>query len=549
MKTVKLHFNKPQLKSIVIGAPFEVDIMGRGTGKTIGILAPKTSDKYMGTMPRGTGVLINATYTQAFTRLLPELVRGWQRLGYENERHFIIGKRPSEKWKKLWKWEGPYAPPMDYKYFVSWWNGAGAHIVSQERPGSSNGLSIDWIAGDEAKLLNEEKLKTELYPANRGKVPAFANNPYHHGITLTTDMPVGTAGRWLLDRVNAMDREVVNQIWALQCVKFKLKHFLKKASAKLEKEYQKQIEVVEDEINDLRKGLLFYQEASTLENIHALGEEYILQQLRDTSQFQFDTQILNLRPMKMEDGFYPDFDEEYHGYFAEDSSYFDNTSIDYLNPVFDCRKDKDLNPDLPLDIAGDYNRRIHLLVVGQVYPDEIRIVKGMHVLYPKKLKDVIKDFNAYYKHHKRRFIRYWYDHTAVGEQHDTRICDDVISGLRAAGWIVQPMYIGNRGVTGTHEAIYRMYGDLLGETGKYSKKLRMNRENCDKLILSICMAEAIQVKDGYGKNKKPEHDPKFPAEEATHFSEGLDVLLFGLLESGINYKVESKSGGAGIIMT
>lgn len=539
---MKLHFNKPQLRSILIAAPHEVLIAGRGTGKTVGLLAPKIATKYFATMPRGTGVLINATYTQAFTRLLPELVRGWERIGYKNEKHFIIGRRPPDKWKQMWNWPGPYAPPMDYKYFVSWWNGAGAHIISQERAGSSNGVSIDWIAGDEAKLLKEDKLKTELYPANRGIVPAFANNPYHHGITLTTDMPVGTSGRWLLDRVNAMDKEAINQILELQAVIFQLKYMSARANQQQQKEIKKQIKVIEADLNELRRGLLYYHEASTLENIHALGEDYIYQQLRDTSQFQFDTQILNLRPLKMEDGFYPDFDEEQHGYFSEDNSYFDNTVINYNQPSFDCRKDADLNPNLPLDISLDYNRRIHPLVVSQIYKDEIRIVNAMHVLYPRKLKDVVADFNKYYKHHKRRFIRYWYDHTAVADQHETRICDDVINALRAHNWIVQPMYIGNRGAKANHEAIYRMFGDLYGETGKYDKRLRINRETARQLIVSICLAGAELRKDGYGKNKKPEQDAKFPAEEATHYSEALDVLVYGILESKLSYVTEQQAG-------
>jgi hypothetical protein len=60
-----------------------------------------------------------------------------------------------------------------------------------------------------------------------------------------------------------------------------------------------------------------------------LGVEYIKQQLRDTTPFQFDTQILNLRPLKLEDGFYPDLDEEKHGYFAVDNSYLENLEYDF----------------------------------------------------------------------------------------------------------------------------------------------------------------------------------------------------------------------------
>src|SRR4051812_1031664 len=116
------HFNKPQLRSLLIGAPTEVAIMGRATGKTVGILAPKTAQCYFGTMPRATGIFLNATYTQAYTRTLKELIRGWQMIGLIPDHHFIVGKRPSEAWIKKWKWKGPFAPPVDYKHFVSWYN-------------------------------------------------------------------------------------------------------------------------------------------------------------------------------------------------------------------------------------------------------------------------------------------------------------------------------------------------------------------------------------------------------------------------------------------
>ncbi len=542
----QIHFNKPQLRSMMIGAPNEVVIAGRATGKTVGILAPKSAQCYLKTMPRGTGVILNATFTQAFTRTLKELIRGWQMLGYQMDHHFLVGTKPTEKWKKKWNWKGPYAPPLDYKYFVSWFNGAVAQVVSQERVGSSNGISVDWIIGDEAKLLNEEKLKTELLPANRGIIPAFENNPYHHGITFTTDMPVGTGGRWLLDRINAMDKEVVNQIWQLQTVRYQLEQIYKpKAAAAGLKEIEKQIKVIDDELNYLRKGLLYYHEASTIDNIHALGLDYIKQQIRDTSSFQFDTQILNIRPLRLEDGFYPDLDENKHGYFKEDASYFDNRIIDPFNAALDCRKDNDLDPNAPLHIALDYNRRIHPIVTVQDNGTEIRALKGIHALYPGKLKEALALWCEYYKTHKHKVVYYWYDHTAVGGENETEKCQDVIDALEDEGWVVEPMYIGK---APGHETKYRMWSRFLAEDGRYPRVFRANRENCDKLLLSMGLAEAEQRKDGFGKDKKSEHDANFPAEESTHYSDAMDMVVFGMLEcEELSYDIIT-TGGMNMIM-
>ena len=529
---------------MIIGAPVEYLVAGRGTGKSEGVLAPKTAKCYFGTMPRSAGVAVGATYNQLLTRTLPALIAGWERLGYVMGQHYIIGRRPSDKWIKQWNWKGPYRPPLEFKYFISWWNGAGCHLVSQDRVGSSNGITIDWIFGDELKLLNHEKLKTELFPANRGLIPQFKGNPYHHGMTFTTDMPIGTAGRWILDMGDKMDKDKVKQILSLQKVAFELKVIKGRSNKPVRLEVDKQLEIINDELQEIRHGLLYYHEASTLENIHALGVDYIKQQMRDTTSFQFDTQILNLRPMKMEQGFYPDFDEEQHGYFAADINYLEKIDYDFtaINSI-NCLRDSDRDDKLPLHISLDYNRRIHPMVVAQDNGKEIKALKGLAAMYPAKLNDVLDQFIQYYKPHGRKMVYYWYDHTAVGDMEATRKCDDVSNKLRKAGWIVMPMYTNQ---APGHEAKYRMWGHLLQEDGYYKKIFRLNRENCDKLIISICMAEAEQRKEGFGKNKKSEHDPNFPADESTHYSDALDMMIYGMLECKMPYGTDSK-GSSGIV--
>lgn len=532
MSRKKIHYNPPQLRSMLIGAPNEVLVAGRGTGKTEGVGAVKTSNCYFKTMPRGTGVFLSATFNQSLTRTLPGLVAGWEKIGYKLGYHYLVGEKPKDKFIKRWKWEGPFRPPFEYKYFVAWFNSAGAHIVSQDVKGSANGITIDWIYGDEAKYLNVEKYQTELSPANRGIVPDFAGNPYHHGVTFTTDMPVGSSGRWILDYFDKMDVARINRIYEIQVAKWKLQQYYKHAhTTQLKSELLKQFQVIEDELTDLRKDLLFYHEASTLENIHALGIEYIKQQLRESTQFQFDTQILNIRPLKIEDGFYPDFDEEIHGYYANNNEYLHKIDFDLsVIKSINCLRDTDLNLYDELHIALDYNRRIHPLVVGQLHGNDLRIVKGLHSLYPKKLKDVLKDFVNYYKPHKTKVVQYWYDHTATGEQHEDTIKDEVVDYLTDAGWIVIPNYIGQ---APGHEDKYRMFGHLLQDDGEYPFTLSINRENCDKLILSIYQAPAEQKKDGFGKDKSSERDPAFPADESTHYSDAFDTLVHGILKSGI----------------
>lgn len=516
---------------MLIEAPNEVLIAGRGTGKTEAILAVKSVKQYFESMPRSCGVLLCSTYQQAGTRTLPALTYGWERLGYKEGTHYLIGQKPTDKWVKQWRWPGPYRPPQKYNYFISWWNGSGAHIVSQDVKGSSNGISIDWIIGDEAKFINEEKYRTELSPANRGLIPAFKDNPNHHGVTFTTDMPLGTAGHWLFDLEKAMDKDKVNRIWELQVARYQLVHLYEKS--KKSTELLKAIGAVDAEMKELRFELLYFHTASAIDNIHALGVGYIKKQLIDTTRFQFDTQILNIRPLKLEDGFYPDLDEEMHGYYDNNNEYLESLEYNFEKlKVLDCRKDNDLNLNAPIHIALDYNRRIHPLVVGQPIGNELRIINAMDVEYPDKLPEIITKFCNYYRFHKRKVVYYWFDQTAVGDQHATRICDDVQRLLSANGWTVITCYFGN---APEHVIKYNMWGNLLRKSGKYKYTITFNRENCADLITSMYKTQAELKKDAFGKYKKTETDPNFPAKEAPHYSDAIDMLVFGILESSIVY--------------
>ena len=340
-----------------------------------------------------------------------------------------------------------------------------------------------------------------------------------------------------------MDKEKVQEILNIQNIKYIMSEQVKGIkNRRVLDEYYKQVAVLDDEINDLRKGLTLFHEASALENIHALGFDYIKQQIRDSSQFEFDTQIMNKRPTKIGDGFYPDLDEEKHGYISYNYGYIDTLGYDLNNTGYnDCRKDGDLVADQPLHIGMDYNRAIWPLEVLQDNHKEIKVIKSFHVLYPNKLKEVLMLFVQYYKTHKTKVVYYWYDHTATSEYDKTPIYKDVINILSENGWVVIPRYIGAQP---KHDTRYRMWGNLLKENGKYNKVFRMNRDNCKYVFLSMNLCEAEQKKDGFGKNKKPEHQKDFPPEEAPHHSDALDTPVYGILESRLSKTYEPGESGS-----
>ncbi len=543
MERKKIHYNIPQLMSMLVDAPEEWHVIGRGTGKTEGILATKSTNRIK-EMPRSTQIIIGATFQQILTRTLPPLVAGWERLGYRLGNEYLVGVRPPEKWRKKWNWVGPYRPPFKWEYVLSFYNGAVFQLVSQDRIGSTNGMSVDGIIGDEAKLLNRERLHSETIPANRGIIKDFENNPQHHYMCFTTDMPIGSAGRWILDKETEMDTTKVSLILKLQGKVQDLKlRLLELKTAENPKSFNR----IKTEINllkkyiqyDLRKGLVFFQEASTLSNIHAVGIDYIRSMMRNLSGFDFETSILNRRPSKLEDGFYPDLNEEHHGYFAYDYHHFENIGYDFqrLKEADNASIDSDYDTNSPLHISLDYNRRICPIVVAQIHDTEIRIINGIFEKYPSKLRETLKAFCTYYTNHKRKMLYFWYDHTATAEYaHANSQSDEVISYLRSNGWTVIERYIGK---ASSHERRYTMWGHLLKEDGFYKFTFKYNRERAKYLGISMNKAGTEYKRQGFGKNKTTEQDKNFPAEESTHFSEAADMLVWGILESGLSIQGES----------
>src|SRR5690554_5083650 len=128
----------------------ELNELSRGVGKTEGIIAPR-SERLIHAMPGSTGAFVTKTFRAALTNTIPPVIRGWNNRGYYEGVHFVIGKRPP-KW-----FASPHTKPLEYKYTISWYNGTVIHILSQDRNGSANGLSIDWVIVDEAKFINKEK--------------------------------------------------------------------------------------------------------------------------------------------------------------------------------------------------------------------------------------------------------------------------------------------------------------------------------------------------------------------------------------------------------
>jgi hypothetical protein len=189
MNNKPIYFNPPQQEVMFTGAHTVVFVGGRRLGKTHGVAAPFFLRNFQ-RMPRSSGAFVFSTYKRGLTNTLPGTLAALESFGYKRDIHYYIGKKPP----KSVGFAKPYIEPAEYEHTISFYNGSIAYFISQDRPGTSNSLTLDYLIGDEAKFLDFEKLKDETFPANGGFKGHFGNRSYHHSMLFISDMPTTKKG-------------------------------------------------------------------------------------------------------------------------------------------------------------------------------------------------------------------------------------------------------------------------------------------------------------------------------------------------------------------
>ncbi len=524
----EVYLNGPQLKVNMVAARETYCVWGRGTGKSQGVLAP-AQIRNMASMPRSLGINLGATFAQILTRTLPAIIQAWEQLGYRRDEHYFIGHYAP----KSWNWPKPYFAPIDARYLIHWNTGAAIQMVSQDGYGMSNGISADYLHGDEAKLLNHEKLKTETLPILRGNSQYFGNLSQHQSIIFTTDRPTSSSSAWILDKAKEHNEEYVKLILQVQMKMQRMLAVIDTLSEKGKKEYRHELATWDKKLNLLRMNTVMYSEASALDNVHVLGENYFKQQKRNLSQFEFETAILNMKPRTTEKSFYPLFDENIHTYEKYNHSHFESVGWDFDKlSSNDCRKDGDLDPRQALDISIDYGASINIMAVAQQRNDNQEdVIKEFFVKSPGILQDVLEQFVNYYRFHRYKLVNYYFDHTAIAQfGHTSKSYRDTVTAyLKANGWDVKEVYTGQ---APKHEEKHAFWNDVLNEKQTAFPRFRLNRSNCPALKKSIEDAGWINTSEGFKKDKSTERNNSVPQEYATHGSDAVDMLMWGKFRKG-----------------
>ncbi|MFK5856593.1 MAG: hypothetical protein QM503_10710, partial [Bacteroidota bacterium] len=173
----KIYFNDPQHQFIYTGAHTSVVVGGRRLGKSHGFMS-QFELRNIQHMPRGNHGILVPSYKHGLTQTLPGTLDAMDKLGYHRDVHYFLGHKPP----KSAGFERPYNEPGNFENIISWYNGSINTIISQDRKGSSNSLTLDSLGIDEARFINHEKYKNETVPALGGFQGYFAKSPWQHSL-------------------------------------------------------------------------------------------------------------------------------------------------------------------------------------------------------------------------------------------------------------------------------------------------------------------------------------------------------------------------------
>lgn len=514
-----VYFNRPQLQAQLVGARTTVIVAGRRTGKTDSIAAPYTL-KMMQRMQGSTGGVVVPTFKHGLTNTLPGLFGAWRRWGYKQGVHYVVGRRPPKSFK------APITEPKDWEQVISFYNGSVAVILSQDRPGAANSLTLSWLLVDEAKFIDPVKLTEETLPANGGIKSHFSRHSYNHAMMILSDMPQSKKGSWFLEYEKKMDPNVIKAIEAGVYEIWRIKQKIlemRRQGVEPPSYLRNHLRRLDANINKLRYVATYYREYSSVENVELLGEQYLRDMKRDLTPLTFQTSIMCKKIGIARDGFYSSMKED-HKYNASDFEYLDTLGYDFAPEAMDCRADRDLNRYAPICIGMDFNANINWIVAGQ--PDErlgrLNVIKSFYVKYERKLPALIADFCQYYASHNEKTVVFYYDTTALGSNYAVNDIDfryTIIREFEAHGWRVVPVPLGH---PMRHDEKYNLIN--LGFAGRNRLTPYFNRQNNDDLILAIQSAGVERGRLGFRKNKGGEKLAETEENLLEHRTDGTDAF-------------------------
>jgi hypothetical protein len=521
MNNAEVYYNPFQLK-VALLQPRELTVIGgRAVGKSTRIIAHRTTECALA-MEGSTNGIIAKNNVQNLTRIMPAVTSGWRDLGFIEGVHWTYGKAD-----KALRFLEPAVKPMLWERTLHFFNGAIFPLVSQERRGNAAGYSFQSLHGDEAWMLKYDELKEGAFPAMRG-LAKYENLVHYKMKTFTSSMPVTPQGGWLFEAEQQMDEEGLELMWQLIHDMQSLDQ-----NGRLYAEYAKML-------HTLRMRNPIYLETSSFDNIDVLRPEYFTTAFRDLDPLTFKTQIMNIRPTKVENSFYPNLTAKNFYEADYNASHYDSLAMnEFTDDEVHSLGDNDCMHQSPLILSIDWGGNINSMVVAQedLNTNTIRIIKEFYVTKPEYILHLVKKFAQYYRYHGERVIRLYYDRNGkspVGNSAET-YADYATRLFYEQNWVVIDMEQGDDNPD--HSDKFEFFKILFGERDKRLPKVLINEDNCANLRISMERAETKVTTGRVEKNKNSERSAYILPQHATHLSDAIDYLLYRKYRKVIDYNI------------
>ena len=573
----KIYMHRGQLDVYNFGARNTKIRAARGFGKTsyIGCHMMKC---VLG-MPRQMGGFVGASAKQLYTRTMPNALKVVNQLGFEG--FYFLGQAPA----KL-HWDVPLAKPRVWENCVHFSNGVVVQMLSMAVKGSSNGLNLAFLIGDETKYLPWQRVKEEVLPTLRGDfMPLSARkaevkrwgygtdpkiNPYYCSQLWVSDAGL-TQKQCEWEKEKDYETKDVNAQIAEMLAELK---YLEKHSPKTANALSRNDNYLR-KLNLLRSKSEVFWQFSSIENIAMLGGEAWLRDMkRELPDLMFRLQILGQPPGKASDGFYCQFSEELNTYESADCTdlildkfshktkgrFLDAqrwpTDVEYMTLDMDamqsagedCSCDLDLRYDEPLRIAIDAGHDMSCMVVGQTVnyqgKPSLLVMKEFFVQGEVRLRGLVREFTNYYRPYLRRRnsaaggageVIFYYTQTikqggatayAVEGSEDSRFDNVMVLELESYGWKV------TRGEFSVwrHERKWQLFCDIFSFQTSPSVYICKESGRCQYLLTAINNAGVL---NNFQKDKSLEKyksadgvagDPR----TRTDITDAFDDLVIGV---------------------
>lgn len=484
-------------------------VIGRGGAKTTDIMAERSMDVIYD-LPGAPFALVGDTYMNLHKNVVKSLIEGWQRKGWTEGVHYVIGEEPPIHFAQS------FNRIVTYKNTISVFNGCNFTLVSMDRPSSGAGSSYVHIFGDEAKYLKKDKVN-KLMPAIRGDYVRFGHSPFYRGMTFTSDMPNPILGEdpWMLDMETLMDKKQIQMIldasFILNDVKKEYFVATRNKDADEVRKREKNLRKWEERLSKIRKNSTLFYIASSFVNSDMLTEEFFSDALGSLGLHEYTISVLSMKA-GLERGalFYGNLSAKH--FYLDGTDYTAYDTFGLKDNIIESSKGlKYIQHDRLLEAGVDFGNMMSM-VIGQRQGNTERALKFIYTLTPEWIDDLAKKFVEYFKPHKSKVLHMRYDR-AGNNYRDAK--KDLASELKRAieyqddkptGWTVILKSIGQRNVTHLEE--FTLVSQILNETNKSLPLLRIDTFNCKELKSSMHMAPLM--KSSKGEIKKQKTSEKLP---------------------------------------